>query len=41
MATTHDIKKKFVGNKFWLVFWIFIFWPMAIVYWIMRQEYKD
>lgn len=32
--------KKFIGSKGWLWFWIFIFAPMAIVYWAVNREYE-
>ena len=31
-------QKKFCGSKGWLIFWIIMFAPMAIVYWAIRQE---
>lgn len=30
--------KKFKGSKGVLWTWIILFWPVAIVYWAMKQE---
>ena len=31
-------KKHFVGSTFWIIFWIIFFFPIAIIYWVVRQE---
>ena len=31
-------KKHFVGSTFWIIFWIIFFFPIAIIYWAVRQE---
>lgn len=32
------VMEKFVGSKFWLWFWIFMFWPIAIIYYFTKKE---
>jgi len=31
-------KKHFVGSTFWMIFWIILCFPVAIIYWAVRQE---
>jgi len=30
-------QNKFNGSYGWFWFWILVFWPMAIIYWAVRQ----
>lgn len=32
------IREKFIGSEGWLFFWVFVFWPAAIVYYFLRRE---
>lgn len=29
---------KFKGSWGWMIFWIFVFWPIAIVYYFMKKR---
>lgn len=33
--------KEFIGSKGWIWFWIIIFWPIAVFYWIGNREYPS
>jgi len=28
---------KFNGSQFWLIFWILMFWPIAIAYYLTKK----
>jgi len=32
------VSHVFIGSKGWLWFWIFMFFPMAIVYYFLKRE---
>lgn len=34
-------RKEFIGSMGWLIFWIFLFWPVAIIYWVVNREYPS
>lgn len=34
-------KSVFTGSVFWLVFWIILFWPIAIIYYFNKKMYVD
>lgn len=32
------IVEKFTGSRGWMVFWVLVFWPMAIYYYVTRKS---
>lgn len=38
MSKTKQYGRKFTGSKWWLVFWVFVFWPAALVYYMTRVD---
>ncbi len=31
-------KRRFTGSWGWIIFWIFVFWPIAIVYFFLNYK---